>query len=240
MWFLTYYVKNKKSIQNAFAESGTFGHLLLEKFAKGELYAWDLIDEFIDGYDENVTMRFPYNKYVDLGEKNYNCGLNYFEKFEGFDDIGTIVGAEIEVDTYLEDGDIKYPYIGFIDLLLKDNGEYIVLDHKSKSKFKNKKEQAEYSRQLYTYCKYVKEKYGKFPKELIFNMFNADDLVRIEFNIDDYNEAIKWCIDSINEIKNEVEFNKYIDEFFCKNLCNHREICGFEEKDKAIKEVEEC
>ena len=57
-----------------------------------------------------------------------------------------------------------------------------MLDHKSKGKFKSKKEQAEYARQLYVYAKYVKEKYGKFPKVLIFNMFNAGELIKIPFN----------------------------------------------------------
>ncbi len=224
MWYLTY-IRGFKGEANAYSATGTFSHSILERYAKGELYIWDLLDEFVNNYDEEVPYKFPYNKYVDLGEKNYNSGIEYYTNFEGFDEIGEIVDAEIKVTTDLEDWDIKYQFTGFIDLLLKKDDEYIVLDHKSKGKFKSKKEQAEYARQLYVYAKYVKEKYGKFPKMLIFNMFNAGELIKIPFNKADYEEAINWCVDTINKIKEEIRFNKNVDSFFCENLCNHRKIC---------------
>lgn len=226
MWFLTY-IKKFKGEQNAFAVSGSFAHSILERYAKEELFLWDLLDEFVDNYDDEVPYKFPPNKYVDLGEKNYNSGVEYFTNFEGFDSIGNVVGAEINVDTNLEDkeNNRKFKFTGFIDLLLEKDGEYIVLDHKSKGKFKSKKEQAEYSRQLYIYAKYVKEEYGKFPKKLIFNMFNAGEYIHIPFNLNDYNEAINWCVLTINEIYNELDFDKNIDDFFCNYLCNHRSIC---------------
>lgn len=225
MWYLTY-IKGLKGKQNGYAASGTFSHSILERFAKGELEIWDLLDEFIDNYETEVPYKFPPNKYVDLGEKNYNSGIEYFTNFQGFDDLGNIVGAEIQVSTYLEDKENKYKFTGYIDLLLEKDGEYIVLDHKSKGKFKNKKEQMEYTRQLYVYAKYVYEKYGKYPTELIFNMFNSQYQVHIPFNMKDYEEAIDWCISTINDIKNEIEFCKNVDKFFCDNLCNHRRICN--------------
>lgn len=226
MWYMTY-IKGFKGEQNAFASSGSFVHSILERYAKEELYIWDLLDEFVDNYDEQVPYNFPPNKWVDLGEKNYNAGVEYFSNFEGFDDIGEIVGAEIKVTTDLEDWDCKYQFTGFIDLLLQDKDkEFIIMDHKSKSKFKSKKEQAEYAHQLYIYAKFIKEKYGKFPKMLMFNMFNANDIVKIPFNEKEYNDAIYWCVDIINKIKQETKFEKNVDDFFCNNLCNHRKICS--------------
>lgn len=226
MWFLTY-IKKFKGEQNAFSASGTFSHSILERYANGELYIWDLLDEFIDNYDEQVPYRFPPNRYVDLGDKNYNAGVEYFTSFEGFDDIGKIIGVELEVDTNLEDkkSNKKYKFTGFVDLLLEKDNEYIVLDHKSKGKFNSKREQSEYTRQLYVYAKYVKEKYGKFPKELIFNMFNAGEYIRIPFNLNDYNEAINWCVSTINEVYDELDFDKNVNDFFCSYLCNHSRTC---------------
>ena len=224
MWYLTY-IRNFKGEGNAYSSTGTFSHSILERYAKGKLYIWDLLDEFVNNYDKEVPYKFPPNKYVDLGEKNYNSGVEYFTNFEGFDEIGEIIDAEIKVTTDLEDWDVKYQFTGFIDLLLKKDDEYIVLDHKSKGKFKSKKEQSEYARQLYVYAKYVKEKYGKFPKTLIFNMFNAGELIKIPFNKTDYEEAINWCVDTINKIKEEIKFDKNVNNFFCDNLCNHRKIC---------------
>lgn len=226
MWYLTY-IKDFKGEGNAYSSTGTFSHSILERYAKGKLYIWDLLDEFVNNYDKEVPYKFPPNKYVDLGEKNYNAGVEYFTNFEGFDSIGNIVGAEIKVETELEDkqNNRKYKFTGYIDLLLEQDGEYIVLDHKSKGKFKSKREQAEYARQLLIYGKYIKEKYGKFPKELVFNMFNAGEYIHIPFNLNDYNKAISWCVSTINEIYNELDFDKNIDDFFCNYLCNHRGIC---------------
>ena len=68
---------------------------------------------------KKCLINFPHNKYVDLGEKNYNSGIEYYTNFEGFDEIGEIVDAEIKVTTDLEDWDIKYQFTGFIDLLIK-------------------------------------------------------------------------------------------------------------------------
>jgi len=224
MWYMTY-IKDFRGEANGYSATGTFSHSILERYAKEELYLWDLIDEFVNNYDKEVPYKFPPNKYVDLGKKNYNSGVAYFTNFEGFDEIGEIVGAEIKVTTELEDWNCKYKFTGYIDLLLKKDDEYIVLDHKSKGKFKSKREQAEYTRQLYVYAKYVYEKYGKFPKMLIFNMFNAGELIKIPFNKVDYDEAINWCVEIINNIKNEVKFEKKVDKFFCDNLCNHRKVC---------------
>lgn len=226
-WYLTY-INGFQGLGSAFSTSGTFSHSILERYAKGKLKKEDLANEFINNYEKEVPFKFPPNKFVDLGEKNYNNGVKYFTEFEGFDDIGNIINAEIKVDTELEDklNNCKYKFTGYIDLLLENNGEYIVLDHKSKGKFKSKKEQAEYARQLYVYSKYVKEKYGKFPVKLVFNMFNAQTYVEIPFKEKDYNEALQWCVNIISQIKEELRFEKNIDEFFCDNLCNHRLFCN--------------
>ena len=137
----------------------------------------------------------------------------------------------------------KYPFIGYIDLVLLDktDGEYVVWDHKSKSKFTSEREKKEYLRQLYLYAGYVKEKYGKFPKELTFNMFRANEIVTEPFNETDYEAAVDWFVSTIDKIYETTAFLDKIaisyyekmkdlsdfkrDDFFCNNLCDSRKSC---------------
>lgn len=226
-WHKTYVLKEKGE-NNAFAEFGGFCHDILERYALGELMEWDLLDEYTNNFKASINYDFPYNRYVSLEESYYNDGYNYFKNFNGFGNDLEVVGAEIEIEILLEG---KYKLIGYIDLLLKNkDGDYIVLDHKSKAKFTNKKEQAEYAKQLYIYSQYVKETYGKFPKLLIFNMFRKGQVVEIPFNETDFEGAINWAIETIEDIGKISEFKAKQDKFFCSNLCNHRNTC-----DKKLK-----
>ena len=66
---------------------------------------------------------------------------------------------------------------GFIDLLVRDrnDGRLIVVDHKSKSRFKSDQELELYGFQPYLYAEWVLQTYGEYPKELVFNLFRAGD-----------------------------------------------------------------
>lgn len=238
MWYLTY-IEKLKGLQNGHAEAGTLMHELMEDLSNNKLCLWDLVDEWKTRFNSNVKSKFMYNKYVDLKNKAFNNGVNFLETFEGFSDIGEVVSVEEKVETVLYD-DItgkEYKFIGYIDLLLRDkDGRYIVLDHKSKSGFKKGKvkgvqvdEQHDYARQLYCYSKFVKEKYGEYPKELIFNMFNKKELIHIPFNMDDMNEAIKWCCEVIRNIYSELEFEPNVDYMFCHYLCGQRDKCNYKD-----------
>ena len=139
------------------------------------------------------------------------------------------------------DGDI---FIGFIDLIVKDKntGRYIVVDHKSKSKFKNEEERDEYARQLYLYALYIKAEYGEFPSHLIFNMFRANDVVTIDFDEKKLEKAVFWFKNTIENIKKDNKFDDKItilfrqkkkplkefkkDDFFCNELCGVRSYCN--------------
>ena len=117
-----------------------------------------------------------------------------------------------------------YPFIGYIDLLLRDktDGKYIILDYKSKAEFKSKDEQKKYARQLYLYAKFVKEFYGEYPKMLIFDMFRMGKKVPIFFKESGVDEALKWVTDTIMEISMTQVFNVTSDDFFGRYLCNYR------------------
>ena len=226
--------------QNAFAQWGSHGHSLFERYVDGELELYEMGETYEKEYDEKVTLRFPPNKYVDLNESYHDKGKEYFETWEGFPDSWELVGSEREV--HLDIG--GNTFIGFIDLIVKDKntGRYIVVDHKSKSKFKNEEERDEYARQLYLYALYIKAEYGEFPSHLIFNMFRANDVVTIDFDEKNLEKAVFWFKNTIENIKKDNKFDDKItilfrqkkkplkefkkDDFFCNELCSVRSYCN--------------
>ena len=228
-----------KKVNNAFAQWGTLGHSLFERYTDGTLELYELGSTYEKEYYERVNLTFPPNKYVDLNESYHDKGLEYFENFNGFPDNWDLIDSEREIHLNINGNE----FIGFIDLIVKDKNtnKYIIVDHKSKSKFKNDKEKAEYARQLYLYSLYIEKEFNEFPSHLIFNMFRADDTVTIEFNEQDFNDSIQWFTQTITKIKNDNTFTDKIglqyaqkgkplgefkkDDFFCNHLCGVREHC---------------
>ncbi len=226
--------------QNAFAEWGSFGHSLFERYVKGELELYEMGSKYEEEYRKNITLKFPPNKYVNLDEIYYEKGKEYFDNFEGFPNNWELIASEQEIRFEIK----GKPFIGYIDLIAKDKntGKYIIVDHKSKSKFKDENEKNEYARQLYLYSLYIKQKYGEYPSRLIFNMFRANDVVIIEFNEKSLQEAVDWFVNTIESIQRDDKFADKISlsfkkqgkklkdfkkgDFFCNYLCGVREHCN--------------
>lgn len=78
---------------------------------------------------------------------------------------------------------------------------------------------------LYLYAMYVKKKYGRFPDVLRFMMFRKNTAIDIPFKEEDFNEALKWAKDTVQEIRDCWDYAPTCDEFFSEHLCNHREYC---------------
>ena len=213
---------------NAFAQSGSLVHELMEGYAKGWLNSDELPDLFEDYFDDYVVEAFPHNQFADLRESYFTGSYTYLSEFNGFDGY-EIVGSEIDFTIKITEEDSLH---GFIDLLLRDKktGKLAVCDYKSKAKFKSKEEQAHYARQLYLYSRYVFEEYGEFPEQLIFIMFRKQTRVRIVFNEESYNEANEWMYTQLKRIKEMKEFPPKYDEFFCRNLCNFCNSCPEKKK----------
>lgn len=191
-------------VDNAFSDWGTFMHSLMERYFKGEVEFFELSQLYQQEYRKSVTNAFPPNNFCDLGERYYNAGKDYLDQFDGscFEPY-EIVGVEQQVKLDID----GRPFVGVIDLILKGGGDYIVLDHKSKSAFKSKHEQAEYVRQLYLYAIYIKEKYGKWPVKLVFHMVrDGGKLVEIPFNEQDAADARKWFTQTIDAIYHDEVF----------------------------------
>ena len=226
--FYKTYILGDETEDNFFAQYGSFVHGILEKYSKGELELFDLVDYYKKNFDEYITEEAPPNNYVDLHDQYYKKGLRYLENFQGFQD--EAIGTEQKIDIELELSNMTIKFIGYIDRLSKtEDGEYKILDHKSKSAFKSDKELKEYLRQLYLYSLYVKKVYEKYPKILEFNMFKENDTVTCEFSENDLEESLKWVEDTINSIYEEEDFlpksEDPYNDFFCRYICGYKGLC---------------
>lgn len=238
--YLKSYIEKCDKVENAFSQFGSMCHSILEEYENGDLMEYELATAFDERFVKEVTIDFPPTRYGSMGDKYYEKGKEYFSNFNGFPANWEIIGAEIDAEFLIEDRKM----IGFIDLLVRDkeDNKLIVVDHKSKSKFKNETEKQEYAIQLYLYAKWVKENYGEFPKELKFNMFRENEVVTIPFNEEEYNAALNWVTTTINNIYSDVDFwdkihiqyeqkgmdidNYKLNDFFCNNLCGCRLHCN--------------
>ena len=212
--FALKYNEEKTELPNPFAQSGSYVHSLLEKAYKGELYEFELADEFEAHYSEYVTERFPF---FNMAKAYYDKSLEYLQTFE-IDDNYEVLGVEKRINCEIG----GYKFTGIIDLLLRDksDGRIIIQDHKSKSAFK-KGEKAEYAKQLYIYSKAIYEEYGEFPKELWFNLYRTQKIEKVEFKEGDYQAALDWFKAAIDRILQEQEWECQPDEWFCSQLCGY-------------------
>lgn len=223
--FKLVYIDCLDKLSGAFAEWGSWCHELLEGFYKGNIPVWDLGAQYIAGYPQHVLCAFPrFNYKVDLDQKYFDRGEEYFQNFEDIFSEYEVVGVEEEISLTINGRD----FIGYIDLILKDKqGNYILVDHKSKSSFKNKEEKEKYLTQLYLYSEYIKQRFGVYPKWLIFNMFRSGKIVRERFSIEKNRLAVKWLTDTIDKIYCDREFQAKPERFFCDYLCDVREHCAY-------------
>lgn len=226
-FYRRYFEEDWDGATHGTSEFGTFCHNILEKYFNGELKQDELLDYYIKNYDENVTASFDLYMSAkfkkNFAEAYYKDGYEYFKNFTWDEELVPIAvehSFNVNVDN-------KFILIGKIDLICQKDDKFIIIDHKSKSKFKNKTEKHDYARQLYIYAAGFYKKYKRFPDELRFNMFRKGDYVNIEFNIDDYNEAIDWCRKVVEDIDSTFDFSPNGDEFYCRNFCGFRNDCKY-------------
>ena len=224
-----YYNKKIFGESNGFADCGSLVHSILERYLKGELEQFELSQVFLNEFDnevpEGVQLTFSNGFKKDLTDKYKEQCVDFLDSFEGFDDL-EILDVEKNFDLLIEIDNKKIWLNGIIDVIARDKEDnYYIIDHKSKSNWKNKKELEKYTQQLYAYSIYILYTYHKFPKELWFNMFRLNEITKINFNEKSFSNTLEWIKDTVTQIETEQFFEKKPDDFYCKNLCNHRYIC---------------
>ena len=220
---------------NFYAELGGYVHEILEMIFKEELSIDDAPMYYMEHYKENVKTKVKKS----IMDKKYEACADYFAEVDfGWLENFEILGVELKINTEIA----GYPFIGYIDLLLRDkeNGGIVLLDHKSAKYPRGKKGQIlssskngfeSYKHQMYLYCKFVKETYGEFPKKIVWNHFaDGGQFMSIPFKQEEYENALNWFEEQIRIIEKEEEFAPKIDFFACSQLCNFRKSCEYRPK----------
>lgn len=233
-WHL-HYVDGNEPEDGFFAEFGTLIHNVLQKLYDGSLSIWDAPQWYEDHFGDIVLHDAPPNAYIDIAEKYYEDGLNYFANFAQLDDCFEILGIEKSVNFSIK----RKPFVGYIDLLLKNKntGDILICDHKTATlKYKKNGEISKtdeehfknFKRQLYLYSKPILKEYKRVDY-LSWNMVRMDKIITIPFDKKEYDESLQWAIDRIKQISEETLWLPKKDEFYCRNLCGMRQICDFNE-----------
>lgn len=219
-WYLKY-IEGKPDTGSSFASYGTLIHSIMERFARGELKKEELVDVFEWEFPFALSgHKFPPNKYADLEMNYFLQGVEFLSSFEGFDGL-KILGVEQEFDVQVDDWLLR----GFIDLTYETaDGQLVIRDWKSATKW-SKKDLAEHARQLYLYSLWVKEKYGRFPDMLQFYHFRDHKTSDIPFNQNDFEKALDWARQTVDEIRNAWVYDAKPDYYWCHYICGARDNC---------------
>lgn len=223
-WKLNYIdcLKREKKFYSTF---GSLVHSVLEKYLKHKITKSEMPVEFLTRFSTDVKGVRPSSKIV---ESYISNSLAYLNSFKDFDI--NIIGVEEKINFEIQ----GVKMTGVIDVVGEKDGEYYIVDHKShdlKQRSKRAKptikdkELDEYLRQLYLYSTAIKNKYGKYPKELWFNCFRTGTLIKEEFKIEGYNEAVEWAISTIDQIKEDTDFEINEEFFYCKYICDQSKNC---------------
>lgn len=220
------YSDTKRGEPNFYSAYGSLIHELHERWYKGEIKKDQIVPEFIKRFialpptDSKRRTRY------------LASGLNYFSR--GIYTPGDIVGVEQRLKFHVG----GYRFVGIADLIYKENGGLVIMDHKShdlqpRSKHRKPtvkdKELDKYLRQLYLYAHACRELgLGKVNK-LVFNCFKAGVRVEEPYSAVGELEAVAWASDIIHQIENARVFAPLPDWFFCRNLCDTRSICDYKE-----------
>ena len=223
-WFLKY-IKNYEDIDQFYATYGSFIHKLIEEYYRGKLKKEEMLTKFLIDFKKEVRGLRPKQGTV---EKYIQYGIDYLKSFEPFR--FNMIDVEKKVEFSID----GIPFVGFIDYFGEEDGEYVIVDNKSRSlKPRSNRpkptlkdqELDEVLKQLYIYSAAIKQEYGKFPKLLCFNCFRTGVFIEEPFNEEAYYKTIEWVKRQVEYIKNEEDFSPYLDYFSCRFICGVNEDC---------------
>ena len=225
-WYLRY-IEGKDGGGSFYAENGKAMHKVFDELVSGKLDIADAPLRYSDLFDEiTITTK------KDIMDKTFDACVNYLCDLNG-DILSDCVSASEVYITWLVGSHL---FQGYIDLIIRNNnGDMIIIDHKSSSPFLKKdgkpyastKEQFEtYKKQMYLYAEAVHQNYGIYPKKLIFHHFkDMGKLTVIDFDESEKDKAVEWAKGVIEKIYKDEEFLPIIKTGFCYRLCNYRDNC---------------
>jgi hypothetical protein len=208
-------------VDNAFAEFGALSHKLFEEWATGQLMSFELANAFMERFDQCVLHAFPPFP-RDLGQRYYDAGLQYFRNFDGFGDDSEVAAVERKFQLDV----LGYPFIGYIDLVLRrTDGSIRVIDHKSSSINTYQKKKLHFLRQLYLYSEAVRHLFHQSPSILSINLFREHMMLDDQFDVSKSSDLNAWISQTIDAIRKDRKWKALPSSFFCRFLCSSGAYC---------------
>jgi hypothetical protein len=227
-WFLKYLHRPKLAEKRMFfSDYGSFVHKLIAQFYTQGKTPQQLCDDYLCEFRTQVA---GHAQSMKVFQNYFNSGFQYLKNFQPFQLEPVTVEKEARFHV---DG---IPFTGYIDFLGKKDGEFYIIDHKSRM-LKPRSTRAKptvsdreldaYLRQLYLYSIAVEEEFGQKPKALCFNCFRSQTMIVEPFREEAYEEAKTWITSKIHEIEQEGSFKPDVEYFKCKHLCEMQDHCEY-------------
>lgn len=217
--FYLKYIKEYEEEDMFYASFGKFMHGILEDFYLGNISKDDAKQRFLTDFKTEVKGFRPKEetvaRYIEDGyEYLKNLALLPFN----------MIAVEKRVNFTI--GENKF--CGFIDYIGEKDGKIYIVDNKSRrlkprsnraKPTQNDMEIDDMLKQLYLYSVAVEQEYGQTPEALCFNCFLNGEFIKEQFYTQKYEEVKQWAIDTIEEIKNDEDFNPNESFFSCNYIC---------------------
>lgn len=229
--FLQHYIYDEKENPKFFSDYGSFMHEIIAERLKEGTPSDDLIIKYLGEFRKKVLGEAPNAK---IFEGYLDRGAEYIGNLE--DELKGLVPLAIEERYTFDLGGRRF--VGIVDMVARNkDGELCLVDHKSHQlkarshrdpPTKADEELDQYLRQLYIYSIPVKEKFGEYPKWLIFNCFRNDWTERVikePFVMEGFEAAKKWALDSIEQIRQEEEWEADVEFWKCSHICGLNDRC---------------
>lgn len=199
-------------------------HKLLGGYFLGELNKSELKTKYLTAFQTEVVGKAPSSS---VFENYFQQGANYLPNVGSFMDKDSykIIGVEDKFDFQID----KFEFVGYVDLLIECEGGLIIVDHKSGAlkPTSGRKIPTAYDtareaklRQLYLYAEAVKQRYGEYPKKLLFNCFRTSQVIEEDFSEKKLAASQIWATSTIDAISKEGDWRPEVNLFKCKYICD--------------------
>lgn len=240
------YILKQRGGENIYSYLGTITHELTQAIIQKQITNEEATQQFIEAVDEADMLDLPWMS--DNVKNNYvDCIVHFFENYKAVDN------PTIRIEEYFEIDINGIIVRGYIDLWYRIGETIYIVDLKTSTKF-SKKDLPSKSRQLILYAIALSEKYPDYKIVLQFNMmkyvlkkgklfernklgildeFEEDGIVTVDYNDETVDEVKEYIIETVKKI-NSIDKSDIINwdmdkdprkDFFCRNLCGHREKC---------------
>lgn len=209
------YIDGNRGEDNFFNTFGTLGHSVFERVDRNEILSSQAFQEWDSRYEAEVVAHT--HKWMDGWKRDADT---FFKNFKGWSTEAVWVEEHFVIDAG------GFMFQGHVDRLGRaKDGSLIITDYKCAKPYEGT-QLREKARQLYLYSIAVKQKFGEWPKKLVFFHFKDNVATSIPFKLEGVSEAVEWADRMVQEIENyEGDYPMQDNKYFCEAVCGYRNTC---------------